>query len=160
MRLWYDWEGTPVGKKLLSRVEFAESGCWNWFGGKWRDGYGEVRVDGRMQAAHRVAYKEWVGRIPHGLYVLHHCDNPACINPAHLFVGDQYANMGDCKDKGRCGDHKGELNGRAILSEEDVVSIRKLYTQGVTITKLACEFKMSMGAIANIVRGRTWKHLL
>lgn len=79
------------------------SGCWNWTASRHRDGYGWFGPGGRGRAvlAHRWAYENFVGPIPSGLYILHHCDNPPCVNPDHLFVGTQADNVADCIRKGR-----------------------------------------------------------
>lgn len=80
-----------------------ETGCWTWVGGKNKDGYGSFGPGGRSQTelAHRWSYANFVGKIPDGLYVLHHCDSPSCVNPDHLFIGTQKDNVADCIAKGR-----------------------------------------------------------
>lgn len=71
--------------------------CWEWIAGKDKDGYGWFKRD----RAHRAAWIFFNGRIPEGFLVLHTCDNPPCVNPAHLFLGTQQDNMTDCLKKGR-----------------------------------------------------------
>jgi hypothetical protein len=78
--------------------------CWRWLGKKNPKGYGYFGVGGQgagTQLAHRVAYRLFRGRIPKGLWVLHRCDNPSCVNPSHLFLGTAKDNMQDAKAKGR-----------------------------------------------------------
>jgi hypothetical protein len=81
------------------------SGCWLWAHSLNFDGYGRIGVkrDGRAKliAAHRVSYEAFHGPIPDGLWVLHKCDTPTCVNPRHLFLGDVRDNMSDCSRKGR-----------------------------------------------------------
>jgi hypothetical protein len=79
-------------------------GCWEWSGSR-RNGYGQFYVDGRVVYAHRFAHELLVGPIPTERWVLHHCDNPGCVNPAHLFLGDAAANVRDMLAKGRQGIH-------------------------------------------------------
>ncbi len=77
------------------------SSCWLWEGARNTDGYGYLMVSGRYERVHREAYRVWIGPIPEGLSVLHHCDTPPCYNPDHLFVGTQADNMRDAMLKGR-----------------------------------------------------------
>lgn len=83
------------------------TGCWLWTGGRQTpsptspSGYGKVQVNGRRVFAHRRAYELACGPIPVGLQVLHRCDTPLCIRPAHLFLGTQADNMADMAAKGR-----------------------------------------------------------
>lgn len=101
--------------RFLAHVEQTE-GCWLWRGASDRAGYGTFFV-GRALApsiihrvslgrqcragAHRIAYALWVGEVPAGLLVCHHCDTPACVRPEHLFLGTHRDNMMDASRKGR-----------------------------------------------------------
>ncbi|WP_150671015.1 HNH endonuclease signature motif containing protein [Pandoraea anhela] len=94
--------------RITRKVQIDQiSGCWNWIGTKDRVGYGRIKISlgsrafFRFSSAHRYAYELWIGRIPEGMNVLHRCDNRACCNPAHLFIGTQRDNMLDMHAKGR-----------------------------------------------------------
>lgn len=91
-------------ERLYGRIEKAESGCWLWTGSKLkRKGreYGQIRVNGKTSKAHAVSYKIHKGEIPKGLWVLHSCDNPSCVNPEHLWLGTAKDNTADMYEKGR-----------------------------------------------------------
>lgn len=75
--------------------------CLEWRGARVGDGYGQLRWDGKRVLAHRLAWQNKNGQIPDGLNVLHRCDNPPCVNPAHLFLGTHQENMRDRDAKGR-----------------------------------------------------------
>ncbi len=133
--------------------------CIIFTGAKDKNGYGWQRKNGERKA-HRVAYVENKGEIPKGLLVCHHCDNPSCINPDHLFLGTPLDNMQDKIRKGRAvyGIHnnKGEKNPNTELTEEDVKAIRSRYKWGSGPT-LGKEYGVSSVQICRIVRGEQWR---
>ena len=150
-----------LAKRLANGIESAPDGaCWNWTRVTNGDGYGQLRVSGRMVYAHRLAYELGVGPIPDGLHILHSCDNPRCINPAHLSPGTRSRNMKECSERGRASIPKsikhGEDNGAAKLREVDVRSIRRLLNKGVTQRSIAARFGVSQGAISDIKLGKKW----
>lgn len=105
---WRAWGDPLRGEKLpatslerfWAKVTKTE-GCWEWTGARTSRGYGNVWQGNRSTLAHRVSWTVHFGSIPEGKHVLHHCDNPPCVKPEHLFLGDHYANMRDCRQKGR-----------------------------------------------------------
>ena len=86
---------------LLSRIEIKDNGCWEWVKSKTSHGYGNFRDADKIKMAHKESYKLFVGSVPKGIFVCHHCDNPSCINPDHLFLGTHKDNMMDMVNKGR-----------------------------------------------------------
>ncbi|MGY4614787.1 DNA-binding CsgD family transcriptional regulator [Bradyrhizobium sp. USDA 4472] len=140
--------------RLLAKAHAASNGCWEWQARKDADGYGRIWVNSRVRsgAAHRVSYEVHCGAIPEGMHVLHRCDNRACINPDHLFLGTNFDNMADRNSKGR--QRRGAGHGRAKLSEADVSAIRSSGASGVEI---AARFGMSESQVSRIRKGSNWK---
>ena len=129
--------------------------CWIWQGcGDGR--YGGIKSKGRMLKAHRVSWELANGPIPEGMCVLHHCDNPACVNPAHLFLGTHTDNMRDKEEKGRGVHLRGKANGYAKLSERDVREIRAMLAKGILQQTIANKYCISKSEINNINRGEVW----
>lgn len=136
--------------------------CWLWIGGKRRRGYGIFWLnDGQTLGAHQFAYLNQVGQIPDGHSVLHHCDNPSCVRPAHLFTGTPADNMADKTAKGRANQPVGERCRTARLTAIDVAEIRRTYTgtRG-DMARLARHYGVMPNAIRNVLSGKTWKHTL
>lgn len=150
----------PTPEEFLKRVVVTTSDlCWPWRFGKTKDGYGNMKVMGKEVRAHRLSYELFIGPIPEGLNVLHHCDNPPCCNPAHLFVGTQKDNMIDCRDKGRLNSAVGEKIKNSRLTTHEVLEIRALATAGHSLTNIARRYKVSIMCIFCVVHRVTWKHV-
>ncbi|MFA5382212.1 MAG: HNH endonuclease signature motif containing protein [Candidatus Micrarchaeia archaeon] len=144
-------------KTLLERFEAKlekTDGCWNWTGGKNKNGYAQMSVYGHPQYVHRLAYEIYIGEIPQGKHILHHCDNPICCNPNHLFPGTDKDNSLDCKNKGR--NNKGEKNGGSKLTVDDVIAIRK---SNEAPKDIAPKYGVKPQAIYKIRSGARWKHI-
>lgn len=133
----------------------AVTSCWEWVGYKFPKGYGQTRFAGKKEYAHRASYKFHFGEIPSGAHVLHTCDNRCCINPDHLFLGDNDANIADKIKKGR--QQKGESHGRAILTESVAMQIKN--TSKLSAADLAATHGVSPTQIRRIRSGQRWKHL-
>src|SRR3990167_1999300 len=152
-------------ERFLAKVKIGKTDeCWEWQACQ-RDGYGFISIPprGNSALAHRVSYALFRGPIPSGIYVCHHCDNPSCVNPRHLFLGTQQDNMADAKQKGRIpsGLHSGFYRQRLFrkLTEQEVVEIRQLYKnkQG-THRSLAIRYGGSHKTIVEIVNRKFWVH--
>lgn len=136
-------------------------GCWNFTGCKIK-GYGQfpVIINGQKEKrAHRIA---WILSnkmlVPNGQQVLHHCDNPSCCNPMHLYLGTPSDNNLDMRSKGRGRYVNGERHGRCTkLNESKVGEMRRLKSQGVSNTEIAETFGVSLTHVGRIVDGKNWK---
>lgn len=145
---------------VFNQYEVAESGCWEWNGPGGRDvyGYGRFRIGGgKRKKAHRAFYERFVGVIPDGMIVRHLCDNPPCVNPAHLAVGTHHDNAQDRVRHGRT--LKGERNPRALLAPDDVLDILARRRGGETGRSLAAAYGVTPSTVSGIVHGRIWSHV-
>jgi hypothetical protein len=105
---------------------------------------------------HRVSYFLFVGPVPAGLQVLHHCDNPSCVNPRHLFLGTQKDNMDDARRKGRDRRASGLAHWRTKTTLNDAATARFLHSTGVTQEEIARRLGISASLVRNILAGRHW----
>ncbi len=133
------WKATPIGTR---------EACWEWQGHRVRDEYGSLKLDGKAIRVHRYSWILHNGQIPDGLFVLHRCDNPPCVNPDHLFLGTQSDNMLDMSLKQR--------NTRARLSTDEVLMIRdSCEIQQI----LADRYGVAQSTISKIKLRKRWRHL-
>lgn len=144
--------------------------CWLWTGGKNKKGYGEFwfPLRGKHTRAHQVSWILKYGDIQDGYCVLHSCDNPSCVNPYHLFLGTNQDNVDDKMKKGRWSStflsgvnhpQHGERSKFHKLTETDVLEIRKLKSQGMSLRRIGNKFGVSHGVVNNIIQGRKWAWL-
>ena len=112
-----------------------------------------------MVPAHRFSYFLATGNDPGDLLVCHSCDNPPCCNPAHLFSGTVQDNMVDMVQKGRNPDVCGENHPQHILTEPDVVEIKKRLWSGQGVTEVSRAYLVGVSEISMIKRNRVWQHV-
>jgi hypothetical protein len=152
----------PLKERLERLSKLVPSGCIEWQSTT-RNGYGKLiigsRTDGtRMSvSAHRLSYEVHVGKIPDGLFVCHKCDNPKCINPDHLFVGSRKDNVNDREIKGRNKMPKIKYNEESYswkIKNEEVIEIRQLNKQCISIKEIAKKFNISVRHIRDIIKNK------
>ncbi len=162
--------------------------CWNWLGAKTGNGYGAFKAHGKTMPAHRFSYEVGCANIPVNALVCHHCDNPICVNPKHLFIGTHGDNMRDMRSKNRniTGDKhfsrlfperlargdrhglrlhpecvaRGERNGNAKLDSDDVRKIRKAIADGGASQRdIAKRFNVTKHVVSKIKLLKSWRHV-
>lgn len=154
-----------IQDRIMNHVQIDENGCWIWTGSKSPEGYGKMGIGSRKDAtrrtarAHRVSYTVFVGKIPENYDICHKCDNPSCVNPAHLFPGTEKENVADMDAKGRRGFVLSEDHPKAKLTENDVMEARTLRKQGFSYYRLAKMYGVYRETMRQAVIGKTWKHM-
>lgn len=157
--------GASLSYRFWDKVDKrSPSECWEWTGTRTGRGYGRLARNRIHYVATHVSwylhYGEWPNDL--GMWVLHRCDNPPCVNPAHLFLGTRADNVRDMVRKGRSLRNKprGERHHKAKLGAAEVRSIRAEFASGATVPELAEAYGVSRSNIQFIVAGTTWRHLL
>lgn len=149
---WEDRFWEKVNKK-------SDDECWEWIGYKDNKGYG-ILNNQHSTKAHRISWVIHNGKIPNKMCVCHHCDNPSCVNPNHLWLGSVAENNRDKELKGRHNGLRGERNFGSVLTEKQVLVIRDLYKTGNYSTYDLSEiFEVSRNCISRIINRKTWSYL-
>jgi hypothetical protein len=152
----------------------VDSPCWVWTAGKTTSGYGTLAVGESHILTHRASWLLNHGPIPDGLFVLHRCDNRACVRPDHLFLGTHLDNARDKEAKGRGGQlrgaanpsskrperlPRGEAHARSKLTTDSVLAIRARRASGEAIAVLAGEYGVNHTTIRKVLAGKLWAHV-
>jgi hypothetical protein len=173
--------------KVNKAPGFGPNGdCWIWTGGKSTRGYGLFTIRRRSYRANRIAYTLQYNTDPNELLACHRCDIPLCVRKEHLFADTNQGNMLDAKKKNRLavgkrsgaytkpekvlrGDthpcrkhpdmHKGERNGRATITANDVAIMRQDFVSGMTRMEIARKYNRRWGTVSDVVLRKTWRHL-
>lgn len=128
-----------------------ENGCWEWVKMKAGD-YGKLRWNGKTISAHRASYIAFKGDIKKGLWVLHSCDNPCCVNPEHLSLGTPKDNHDDMHRKKR-GIYR-DKNHFGRYTEQQIEEMKKLKDEGFTYERLTRIFNCSTTHVYNVIKGK------
>ena len=147
-------------KRILKKTTKLPTGCWEWQGLRFSEGYGRTKLLGSKETlTHRISWLLHGNEIPSGLCVLHRCDNPPCLNPEHLFLGTRGDNNRDREAKGRGGQPRGSANGQSKLNAAMVREIRQRSDEEGG-RSLAQEYGVSPTSIRNILDGVTWSWVI
>ncbi len=156
--------GMFIGKTQLERFQMqykvSQSGCWEWVGGKDKDGYGTFKshhLEQKFMRAHRWSYayhnnttiQQWAN-------ICHKCDNPSCVNPDHLWIGTVKENQRDKWDKGRANISTGERLPQSILTEAQV---RNILIDPRPNSRIAADYGVASQTIASIKNKDSWQHI-
>jgi len=141
--------GTPLERFLRYVRPGLSTECWLWKGSLNSNGYGQIYIDGRPKGAHVLSYLLYRGEVPSGLWVLHTCDVPTCVNPDHLWLGTNADNSRDRALKRRCYQRK--------LTDSQVLEVHRCTESACS---LARRFGVSPAAISAVRRKRSLVHVL
>lgn len=137
---------------MFTDTSAGPKGCWEWQRGRDQCGYGTLNVRGlNSNRTHRISYQLHFGPIPPGMEVLHKCDNPPCVNPAHLELGTHAENMRQMSERKRAS--RGVDNPRTKLTDEQVAEARAMRAAGHTSIGIARHFGVSQPYISRLTRG-------
>lgn len=135
--------------------------CWEWTGRKNPRGYGIFSLGPYERLAHRLSYciskKRDINELPSKRVVRHKCDNTSCVNPKHLILGSQKDNMRDARERNRT--RCGERHSGSILTNDDVLCLRLLYSVNTPLKTLKSLVNVQEATLLSALNGKTWKHL-
>lgn len=141
-----------------ANIKHSLSGCMEWQGAIARNGYGMVRRGGRAFTVTRLMMHFVHGfDLKSELHVLHRCDNPRCVNTAHLFLGTTQDNIKDKVNKDR--HNRGRRVWKARLCDDDVREIFRLYNVGLNPNQIAKRYNIQRSSIYLILQRKAWKHV-
>jgi hypothetical protein len=151
-----------ITERLMMGLMGDANACWPWRGNRAMDGYGSLLVaaptpSGHTTArAHRLMFEAVRGPVPSGMFVCHTCDNPACVNPSHLWLGTAADNSRDMVAKGR--KKKGAAHHNAKMTPEGVAELRALHATGTrTLKSLGEQFGIGTSQVHRLVNNQSWK---
>lgn len=150
----------PLKERIKNNVQINDNGCWIWIGffrsKKAKLNYGCFKYKGKTFLAHRISYEVFNGEIPKGMLVCHKCDNPACVNPEHLFLGTHSDNAKDMSAKKR--GTNGEKGFNTKLTEQQVLEIRSL-PETMTYKEIGKIYGVVGRTISEIIKRNSWNHI-
>lgn len=152
-----DFEKSDVVRLMANTKVRKETDCWEWQGNTDARGYGIISVNGKNIKAHR--FMCFLATRGLDEVVMHHCDNPPCVNPNHLSAAKTVDNVRDAFSKGRKRGMQGMKHPMRKINENDVREIRRKASLGFTRLKIAIQYGMSRQQIDRIVRREMWRNV-
>jgi predicted DNA-binding protein YlxM (UPF0122 family) len=151
----------PLEQRFWKFVNKTDT-CWLWTGATRGFGYGAINTggkNGKTEAAHRASWLIHFGDIPNDLCICHHCDNPLCVRPDHLFLGTRADNNHDMQNKGRAsGGAQGEKHHQSKLTQEQVVEIRTAFHKHpAKLQEIANQYGVTLQTIQRLIQGDSWQ---
>lgn len=157
------WSQAPLEVRFWLRVDKkSKDECWPWTGQKLKNGYGRISIGKKEEGAEGAHRISWMiankQKVPSGMFVMHKCDNPGCVNPSHLAIGTPKENTADMIAKGRkrVVAPVGNENGKAIITPDIVRQIRSSDESHASIAR---RFNISPNCVRSVRIGRTWSHV-
>lgn len=147
---------TSRKQRFEERIYYCVSGCWIWTASCYSNGYGQFYDNCKIRIAHRISYELYKGD-PTGFHVLHSCDNPKCVNPDHLSLGNDADNSLDKVKKGR--QARGSKMPQSKLDALQVKVIHSCFPGKFFQREIGNYFKISQTAVSKILLGKHWKHI-
>ena len=150
-----DWLSWRFWRKVLKGP-----GCWEWQGAKVVAGYGALGFRGVQRKTHRLSWEIHNGPIPDGLWVLHHCDNRGCVNPAHLYAGTPTDNNRDTIKRHRGNRGRGESAGASKYTRAQALAITTMLETGAhSMPSIATAVGVGWGTVQSVWAGKAWAHI-
>lgn len=146
-------------QRFISKIKIIGT-CWVWQACSRGNGYGCIKINGKVVDAHRFSYEFFIAPIPLGKLVCHSCDNRLCVNPNHLFLGTHADNTADAISKHRhvlpVNRARGQSHGFAKLKDKDIPNIFRMFDEGIAQTDIAKTYGVDKSTVCRILKRKAW----